>query len=214
MGTTEQEVNDAFDTMEAEELEGFDEMFPEGYTTLDEVKKHFEHLQGQHVEGGYSTGTIPHFKDLSLDTISILDFLENLEAHVVDDLDTEDILLAHYKHYFSDNSYNWGSPISNDIQFHMYRNENTSEVLVSLMVHRFGDVRGNYTPPIILKFWDEAEFFEAMWEADKHLDYYGFNVRVSMLTDVIEVYNHDGFYLGEVYDLDHENKEKFLEDLY
>lgn len=63
-----------------------------------------------------------------------------------------------------ENSYNWFSPLSNDLDFIKYENVETDEIYIQMMVHLGGDPRGNYTDYILLRFTGEREFYEAFYE--------------------------------------------------
>lgn len=57
-----------------------------------------------------------------------------------------------------ENLINGNSKIANQI----YENEIDNEVYVKLKVHKYGDIRANYTDDIILKFDTEYEFYEVL----------------------------------------------------
>ena len=58
------------------------------------------------------------------------------------------------------NTYNWGSNVSNDLDFITYKVSDSDEYYVKLMVHKgYGDIRANYTDYCLLKFYYENEFF-------------------------------------------------------
>ena len=62
----------------------------------------------------------------------------------------------------SDNSYNWNSNINHNFYIHTYENLSTDTLLVVLAVHRYGDVRGNYTEEMLFEFSSDESFYEAM----------------------------------------------------
>lgn len=68
------------------------------------------------------------------------------------------------KEAIHDNSYNWDSPISNNLDFIKYKNVGTGEIYIKMMVHLGGDIRGNYTDYILLKFDAEWEYADAFYE--------------------------------------------------
>ena len=68
----------------------------------------------------------------------------------------------------SDNSYNWCSPISNDFYFHEYYNSELNEYYYAVAIHKYGDVRGNYTNEFVLKFDNDYEFMELLNECNKY----------------------------------------------
>lgn len=61
------------------------------------------------------------------------------------------------------NTYNWDSPISNNIEYHCYTDKKEN-YYVMLCVHLFGDARDNYTYNILLKFDYDTEFYEVIEE--------------------------------------------------
>lgn len=71
----------------------------------------------------------------------------------------------------SDNSYNWSSNIDHDIDFTIYRNRSDDTFLVELSVHRYGDVRGNYTNDVLLKFDSDYDFIEILHDSTIVVNY-------------------------------------------
>lgn len=67
-----------------------------------------------------------------------------------------------------DNSYNWSSPISNHFYIHEYYNSELSEYYYVVAIHKFGDVRGNYTNEFVLKFDNDYAFFELLNGGNKY----------------------------------------------
>lgn len=63
----------------------------------------------------------------------------------------------------SDNTYNWGSRISHDLNLNFYEGEDGFYVAID--VHKSGDVRGNYTTRFLLRFDNKDEWYEACFEA-------------------------------------------------
>ena len=76
-----------------------------------------------------------------------------------------------YKEVKCDNSYNWGSPLSNDIDFTIYHNITLNEYYVTMKIHMYGDVRGNYTNEFILKYNHEYDFYESLRDCNKYWSY-------------------------------------------
>ena len=63
----------------------------------------------------------------------------------------------------SDNTYNWGSRLTHDLNIDTYKTEDAFYVKMS--VHRSGDVRGNYTVDFLLGFDSEDDYYEALLES-------------------------------------------------
>ena len=76
-----------------------------------------------------------------------------------------------YKEVKCDNSYNWGSPLSNDIDFTIYHNITLDEYYVTMKIHRYGDVRGNYTEEFILKYDNDEDFYYSLNDCNKYWTY-------------------------------------------
>lgn len=66
----------------------------------------------------------------------------------------------------SDNSYNWGSRLTHDVELTTYETEDAFYVKMS--VHRDGDVRGNYTNDFLLVFDTEEQFYEEVLESQSN----------------------------------------------
>lgn len=69
------------------------------------------------------------------------------------------------------NTYNWGSPISNNLCYEQFINLDTGDFIVIMKVHRYGDVRCNYTNEFVLQFNSEEEFIDVLIENGKHWSY-------------------------------------------
>ena len=90
------------------------------------------------------------------------------------------------------NSYNWGANISNHIDYIIYDCGN-DRTYVELKVHRYGDVRCNYTESCLLEFIDISEFNECLIESYKyevvHIDNEYYILDINIYSEGIEVYN-------------------------
>jgi hypothetical protein len=103
----------------------------------------------------------------------------------------------------SDNSYNWESPVSNDVSYFTFKSLVDDSIYVLFKVHRWGDVRGNYTDNCILKFDDAYEWFEAFDEVNRN-EYVQVNgqkycVEIDFWREGFEVYNEAWDYICTVY---------------
>jgi len=106
--------------------------------------------------------------ELYVDIVSVLEALEEFEINVPPTMDAEDLL--HFimdtagidEYYHWDNSYNWGSRLSHDIDFRVLPIGERSLYLVK--VHRFGDIRGNYSDYILYSLPYEEHFWEILME--------------------------------------------------
>lgn len=107
-----------------------------------------------------------------------------------------------------DNTYNWSAPISNHLDFSVYRDKWTGgrAVFVEIKAHRFGDVRGNYTDCALYQFDSVEAFYEVLLESNMYesleVDGVTYNFTIEVLSDCFEVYDADGEYICEAYGYD------------
>ena len=182
-----------------------------GYTTIENLKKEFREMIGKEVGYGYFRHTESDVEENEL-TISIFDVLDSLEAFEITKKEMYDNKEEEYfeydiEEYFekgldegwlvekcSDNSYNWNSPMSHHINFEIYYNDEGSYI-VRFRIHRYGDVRCNYSDWCYLEFSWENEFLERLLESSKSIDvemdgkqYY---VTIEVLSDEIRLESYD-----------------------
>ena len=184
-------------------------------------------LRGSQVEIFGQPVTLPNtVSDLEIDTINILKDMEEyeldwydfryytededgneIEVDIFEGCETgEEILdaLEEYGYientYFAaDNSFNWSAPVSNDFDFKLYRDFLSGGVFVDFMVHRFGDVRGNYTDSVIYRFDSVDEFYELLLNCNKYVQIGNYEVIVEIFNDGFEVYDESGNYILTAY---------------
>ena len=182
-------------------------------------------LRGTTVEYWGETVTLPNtVDDLEIDTINILKDMEEYELdwydfiYYTEDEDGTEVdifegcetaeqildVLEEYGYiedtYFAaDNSYNWSAPVSNDFDFKFYRDFVSDGVFVDFMVHRFGDVRGNYTDSVIYHFDSVDEFYELLSNCNKYVQIGNYDVCVDIFNDGFEVFDEAGNYICTAY---------------
>ena len=184
-------------------------------------------LRGAEVKYFGDTVTLPNtVSDLEIDTINILKDMEEYEldlhdfAYYTEDDDGNEIevdifegcetgeeildVLEEYGYiedtYFAaDNSYNWSAPVSNDFDFKLYKDCVSGGIFVDFSVHRFGDVRGNYTDSVIYHFDSIGEFDELLLDCNKYVQIGNYEVIVDIFNDGFEVYDEGGNYILTAY---------------
>ena len=106
-----------------------------------------------------------------------------------------------YKLITGNNTYNWNAFIDHDINFYIY--EFNNNIYVVLKVHRYGDIRGNYTDEAVLIFNDTNEFYEVLSSGDTYNYFFKLSSGVTLYYDlnifssVIRVYDENGSELFE-----------------
>ena len=120
-----------------------------------------------------------------------------------------------YKEVKCDNSYNWGSPLSNDIDFTIYHNITLDEYYVTMKIHTYGDVRGNYTEEFILKYDHECDFYESLNDCNKYWSYTDddgviWYCDIDIFSDTFYISVENSFNYGDDYTCDIETYEDFI----
>ena len=138
-------------------------------------------------------------------TPRIKDFITALMDYEVNTLTSDKIIDLHdhddnFKYLRVDNSYNWGGNVDHEFQYHHYQYKDSDFIIFA--VHRYGDVRGNYTQDAVLKMTLD-EFYEVMAESLNvydSIDIDGVTYQLTIRPDYegIEVYTDGGDFF-EVY---------------
>ena len=151
------------------------------YATIREIIKEVQAIREVQKKEGILAAYAEDEKNLIVDVVPFLESLEKYEivGEMIElyNYDTDEYTDIEGSELFEEleesgeiveenhnNSYNWNSPISNDLDFIEYKNVGTGEIYIKMMVHLGGDPRGNYTDYILLKFDGEWEYLEAFYE--------------------------------------------------
>lgn len=184
------------------------------YTTKDMIKD-IKELRGKKVSiFGRPTQLDNEVNELLVDIVEIAEKFEGCESDLsIDQLD-ELYEMGTLKEFQAGNSYNWAGNVSNNFNYIIYENLENGKILVDFKVHRYGDVRGNYTNSVVLEFDDEYEFLEILSEGRKtaHLKINDteYMADVTATHDMIEIYNDEGDHITELYADDIEELETEL----
>ena len=177
------------------------------------IKAMIEDIKEIHEAPVYYFGDYHELETLETDdfTINIIDVLEALEPYEITE-SIEELTESGYIYddcdYKGDNSYNWLAPINHHFDFKVYDNDNTDcdACYIEFKVHRFGDVRGNYTESVVLQFDSDYEFLETLSECNKYstieIDGNNYNVDVNIFSDGFETFDDNGNYIATVYGYD------------
>ena len=149
---------------------------------LNNIINDLRNLEGKEVGSGYFRHIYTNEVDAT--TISILDVLKNLKPYEIEtfkiynycneeeeiiEVSAEEFLeIEEYEEIKSDNSCNWNSPIRNDFNYSIYKSSLYEGIIVELRVHRYGDVRYNYTEEAYFRFNDEYEVYEVLEGSNKY----------------------------------------------
>ena len=208
-------------------------------TILEKVIDDIKQLRGKDV---YIFGQPQKLKkELDELEIDVIDVLENLLNYEITELEYEeydevndDYIIKEFSNAFdyldylddvseidyynsnSDNTTNWNSPISNDINFTIYEKID-GYYIVECRVHRYGDIRTNYTDTFLLEFTHEVEFLEVLSESNlyEYIEIEGvtYDYVIDIFSDGIEVNSLDGSYIGSVCAYDMEELKQEIKNL-
>ena len=165
-------------------------------TKLENVINDIKELRGKDV---YIFGQPTTLKnELDILEIDVIDVLENLLEF---EIDINEIDMLEYIETDSGNSYNWYSPVSNHINYTTYKKDDHN-IIVECRVHRYSDIRSNYTNYFYLNFTYPTEFLEVLMESNLYeyieIDGVTYDIYIDILSDTLEVNLIDGSYIGSV----------------
>jgi hypothetical protein len=114
----------------------------------------------------------------------------------------ESYSLKYGNEYWANNTYNINANIDHDIDYRIAKADDDG-VWFAFMVHRFGDVRGNYTDWAICKF----DYVEEIFELDSVIQckYFGehYVADVNIFSETYNVYDTDKCEdVGDFYDIE------------
>lgn len=186
------------------------------YATIREIIKEVQAIREVQKKEGILSAYAEDEKNLIVDVIPFLESLEKYEivSEMIElyNYDTDEYTDIEGSELFEeledsgeivkenhDNTYNWNSPISNDLDFIKYKNVGTDEIYIKMMVHLGGDPRGNYTDYILLKFNAEWEYMDAFYENVYNFNYGNKTVSFENVEYKGNVYNIviDAFWFDE-----------------
>jgi hypothetical protein len=182
---------------------------------IDDIKELRTNHAGER-HGYFSIGGEPTEDDFILDTVKICEALTcyEIDYELAEEMPTpkdnpygfnENDFAENYIDYLielgyiedwnnckGDNTYNWSAPVSNDIDYHTFKSLVDNSIYILFKVHRYGDVRGNYTDNCILHFDHDYEWFEAFDEVNRtkyiEIDNVEYAVEINFWRDGFEVY--------------------------
>ena len=208
-------------------------------TLLEKALNTIKNLRGQNVEVFGQPYPIDdnniEYNDLVIDVLEVFKNLKKYEITEYEDYNPETDeyeeiefnnsydFIIHMEDLYRieetrcDNSYNWGSPVSNDFYFNEYYNSELDEYYYVVGIHKYGDVRGNYTDEVLIKFDGEWELQEKFYEneyaykvVEVEVNGKKYDVNVNLWSDEKEVYDEDGSFVCSTYEND---EESIIEDL-
>lgn len=209
---------------------------PFNHVTIEDVKKEIMELDTA-CKNEYGFANHDDEFSLLVDVKNLLDKMASNEidpSEMVEIDDDVEIPFQKWLYEYSDmenlkadNSYNWTSPLSHDINFEYWGHSENEEGYVVVRVHRMGDIRGNYTDEIILKYDSYESFlYDTMEETGKYVGVeiehdgkkYQVSINIEWYKDGMDVTVWDEKWDEQILDmydvyLHADNKDELIEEL-
>lgn len=135
---------------------------------IERLKETIKSKRGKEIGSGYFRHVENEPNILEIDVCDVLDALAPYEIDYWENEDEDytlnDYLETECEELSADNTYNWGAPVSNHINFEIFRNDDF-DYIVRVMVHmNCSDIRCGYSYYMYFKFDYEEQFFETIIE--------------------------------------------------
>lgn len=134
---------------------------------------------------------------------NVLDLLYELKDYEIETTEKSiNYVVVHADHHW--NTYNWNANIDHHID--VAELEINGYTYMAIMVHRYGDVRANYTDRFLVRFDDEYKWFEL----ESRMQYKTINdkycVDIDIMSEFYNVYDWEiGEDVGEFYEIEVED---------
>lgn len=127
----------------------------------------------------------------------IIPFLEDLKDYEINVSDEWIEKFINDERTDADNTYNWNANVNNDINFWWRK----GVPIVVIMIHKLGDIRGNYTDWFALKYDGRPNYEGIEWllnsENTTQFKTVGdYSIDIDIFRDGYEVYDSDGEFVG------------------
>lgn len=137
---------------------------------------------------------------------NVLDLLYELKNYEIETFDTEksiDLVVEHAT--FRWNTYNWNANIDHNID--VAELELDGYTYMAIMVHRYGDVRANYTDRFLVRFDDVVDWYELESRMQyKEIADGRYCCDIDIMAECYNVWDWDNnTSLGEFYEIEVEN---------
>lgn len=148
-------------------------------------------------------GQVEKIEEASPFYIRVTDVLEKLKPFEVTDLTVsidEYLKYLEAKKVMADNTYNWNAPIDNNFMYKIYHDQLNDRYLVELSVHKYGDVRANYTDSVLYSFEHIENFLEVVAHAGYYKKLGNYFLEACPLQEGWRLYDEEGFEVARLYD--------------
>lgn len=124
-----------------------------------------------------------------------VDEAENIDNY----LDYLDALFG-LKEVAVSNSYNWNSPVDHHFNYYIYEDQINNRYIIKFSVHRYGDIRANYTDSVLYSFDHIDDFFATVAQAGYYKKLGNYYLEACPLREGWRLYTEEGDEVAELYD--------------
>ena len=124
-----------------------------------------------------------------------VDEAENIDNY----LDYLDALFG-LKEVSVNNSYNWNAPIDHHFNYYIYEDQINNRYIIKFSVHRYGDIRANYTDSVLYSFDHIDDFFATVAQAGYYKKLGNYYLEACPLREGWRLYTEEGDEVAELYD--------------
>ena len=153
-------------------------------------------------------GQVEKIEEASPFYIRVVDVLKQLKPFEVTDLEGESIdeyleyldAVLGLKKIMADNTVNWNAPIDHQFNYKIYHDQVNDRYLIELAVHRYGDIRANYTDSVLYSFEHIDDFFATVAQAGYYKPIGKYYLESCPLQEGWRLYDEEGNLLEELFD--------------
>jgi len=144
----------------------------------------------------------------------VLPLLESLKEYEIEISNSEIEEYLESEYYSAENTYNWNANISNDLDWKIYKKDNSNIAII--MVHLYGDIRCGYSDYFVISMGGYDSLIELFSCEDFYntIGYKELNEKYTadydMFSEYIIVRDKDGNEVGEFYET---KKEELLKEV-
>ena len=137
-------------------------------------------------------------------TVSVYD--EELDDYIDSEGESIDEYLEYLdslyglKEVAADNTVNWNAPIDHHFNYKIYHDQLNDRYLVELAVHKYGDVRENYTDSVLYSFEHIENFLEVVAHAGYYKKLGNYFLEACPLQEGWRLFDEEGFEVARLYD--------------
>lgn len=128
------------------------------------------------------------------------------EVDEVDEVESVDLYLDYLDDLYGlkkvavGNTYNWNAPIDHHFNYCIYQDQMNDRYLVEFSVHKYGDIRANYTDSVLYSFEHIDDFFATVAQAGYYKKLGDYVLEACPFQEGWRLYNEEGEEIAHLFD--------------